>query len=102
VPLALLDVLVVEPDAVGVVTVLRVAVAFELEPLATPVPVAVPVAEEVNELTVDEVWAKTPPEAEDEDDAVEDAALEEEPDAEALLPELALLAPQVPLDLMLW
>jgi len=97
--------LVVEPDAVGVVTVLRVAVPFELEPLATAVPVAVLVALDVNELADDEVWAKTPPEADEEEDAVEDAAELEvlpEAEAEALLPRLDWLAPHLPLELMLW
>lgn len=107
VPLELLDVLELEPDAVGVVTVLRVPVAFESEPLATAVPVAVLVAVDVNELADDEVWAKTPPEAEEEEEAEEDAAEldlvpEAEAEAEALLPRLDSPSAQVPLELMLW
>jgi hypothetical protein len=93
-----------EADAVGVVTVLRVSVAPEL---ATAVPVAVLEALDVNELADDEVWAKTPPEADEEEDeeAVEDALeleVEPEAEAEAPLPRLDWLAPHFPLELMLW
>lgn len=87
---------------------LSVPVAPELDPLATAVPVAVLVAVDVKELTDDEVWAKTPPEAEEEDAVEETAELEELPvadaeaEAEALLPRLDWLAPHLPLELMLW
>lgn len=79
------------------IVLLPVPVAPELAPWAAAVPVPVGVVETL--LTVEEVCSRRPPDAEEVDlVAVALAVLEED---EEPLPELALLVPQTPLDIML-